>query len=417
MNSAVRLIIIMFSDTAFTVITDQDTDNWLVDTRHQPSFTVLTKTSPRSRNFGFWGPENLHIREARQSFAVLGRTEENSEEDTSETTFEVVDDETSIGEPEHGTWNKKTALLPARSPLAKRNEANRGVNPRSSIFPSRPYLWSSSSHQPSLWNSSRPSQWQRFRNVNDWMSSNSSVRNKIYRLPSLPKKSFPKLSLSKNFGLSKHSKKFQRFQEILSDDLCFDSERFDHPYDLEEPRVPFNTPETLSSSSSAESSPDMPIRKEKVIAALKENNFFYNIEDEDDHDHLDFSREDHLASYIRTKLNRVTARTLYLALMEMRTHDYARDSVMNPVMIDNILSRLAIPLKPCLPHLHAKFRDKRFVRSTNYEKLMIYLEERRFERQKLGPEEIKDWTEWSWNKEKGFRFQNTSSMKSRYVKN
>ena len=37
-------------------------------------------------------------------------------------------------------------------------------------------------------------------------------------------------------------------------------------------------------------------------------------------------------------------------------------------------------------------RDKRFVRSTNYEKLMSFLETRREERQRLGPEEIQDWS-------------------------
>ena len=37
-------------------------------------------------------------------------------------------------------------------------------------------------------------------------------------------------------------------------------------------------------------------------------------------------------------------------------------------------------------------RDKRFVRSTNYERLMEFLEERREERQRLGPEEVQDWS-------------------------
>ena len=40
-------------------------------------------------------------------------------------------------------------------------------------------------------------------------------------------------------------------------------------------------------------------------------------------------------------------------------------------------------------------RDKRFVRSTNYEKLMSFLETRREERQRLGPEEIQDWSSGS----------------------
>ena len=58
-------------------------------------------------------------------------------------------------------------------------------------------------------------------------------------------------------------------------------------------KVPFNTPETLSSSSSAESSPEMPRRKERVLATLMENNVMIKDQD-DDYDHLDFQREDHL---------------------------------------------------------------------------------------------------------------------------
>jgi hypothetical protein len=35
--------------------------------------------------------------------------------------------------------------------------------------------------------------------------------------------------------------------------------------------------------------------------------------------------------------------------------------------------------------------DKRFLGSTNYELMMTYLEERREERQRIGPEEIREW--------------------------
>lgn len=67
-----------------------------------------------------------------------------------------------------------------------------------------------------------------------------------------------------------------------------------------------------------------------------------------------------------------------------------------------LLERYGLPLDPCLPKLHAKFRDSRytlepltveitvfrFVGSTNYEELMSYLEKRRQERQSRGPEEL-----------------------------
>ena len=50
-------------------------------------------------------------------------------------------------------------------------------------------------------------------------------------------------------------------------------------------------------------------------------------------------------------------------------------------------------MNPCLSYLkilHPWLRDKRFVRSTNYENLMRFLEARREERQRLGPDEIQD---------------------------
>ena len=158
-------------------------------------------------------------------------------------------------------------------------------------------------------------------------------------------------------------------------------------YDRDSPPVPFNTPETLSSSSSAESSPDLPRRREKVVAALQSSNILY---EDEDYDHLDFNRQDQLESFCRSRLNRVTGRTLYILLMEMRKADISRDRVLDPATINQMVERFGIPLTPCMKQLHAMFRDKRFVRSTNYENLMRFLEARREERQRLGPDEIQD---------------------------
>ena len=70
----------------------------------------------------------------------------------------------------------------------------------------------------------------------------------------------------------------------------------------------------------------------------------------------------------------MTERSLYTALMEMRRLDVARDSVLRPGVIDEVIRGHGLPLGPCLPHLHNRFRDTRFRRSTNYERLMSYLE-------------------------------------------
>ena len=51
---------------------------------------------------------------------------------------------------------------------------------------------------------------------------------------------------------------------------------------------------------------------------------------------------------------------------------------------------------------------------TNYERLMRYLEERREERQRLGPEEVRDWTEAMFSKRQPFRFNNTPALKQKY---
>ena len=123
------------------------------------------------------------------------------------------------------------------------------------------------------------------------------------------------------------------------------------------------------------------------MAALQNSNILY---EDEDYDHLDFNRQDQLESFCRSRLNRVTGRTLYILLMEMRKADLSRDRVLDPAVIDQMVGRFGIPLSPCMKQLHAKFRDKRFVRSTNYENLMRFLETRREERQRLGPDEIQD---------------------------
>ena len=134
--------------------------------------------------------------------------------------------------------------------------------------------------------------------------------------------------------------------------------------------MPFNTPETLSSSSSsAESSPDLPRRREKVmmmmmmmmtmmmmkvLATLQRENILHQ---DEDYDHLDFSRRDQLDTFCRARLNRVTGRTLYIVLMEMRRMDVSRDRVLDPVVINQIMETFGIPLSPCMPQLHALFRN------------------------------------------------------------
>ena len=106
---------------------------------------------------------------------------------------------------------------------------------------------------------------------------------------------------------------------------------------------------------------------------------------------MDFEREDQLASFCREKLNRVTARTLNVLLMTMRRLDKERDMVLPPQTVDYLMEKYCIPLAPCLKNLHRKFRDKRFIGSSNYELMMTYLEDRRAERQRIGPEEIREW--------------------------
>jgi hypothetical protein len=87
----------------------------------------------------------------------------------------------------------------------------------------------------------------------------------------------------------------------------------------------------------------------------------------------------------------VTERTLNVLLIEMRKADRDRDMVLPPSTIDALILQFKLPLKPCLTYLHKKFRDQRFIGSTNYEQVMKFLEDSRAERHKTGPEEIQDW--------------------------
>ena len=75
----------------------------------------------------------------------------------------------------------------------------------------------------------------------------------------------------------------------------------------------------------------------------------------------------------------------------MRKADRDRDMVLPPETVDALIHKYKLPLTPCLPFLHKKFRDKRFIGSTNYEHVMRFLETTRSERHKIGPEEIQDW--------------------------
>ena len=75
----------------------------------------------------------------------------------------------------------------------------------------------------------------------------------------------------------------------------------------------------------------------------------------------------------------------------MRRLDRERDMVLPPATVDCLIEKYGIPLAPCMKNLHRKFRDKTFIGSTNYELMMTYLEDRRAERQKIGPEEIREW--------------------------
>ena len=142
-----------------------------------------------------------------------------------------------------------------------------------------------------------------------------------------------------------------------------------------------NTPEFLSSPDFL---PPTTSSDEKTIVSPL-------LHDDVEFQHLDLKHEDHLALFCRERLNHVTASTLYVLLMEMRRLDTKRDMILLPKTINNLMYKYRIPLAPSLKHLHTKFRDERFLESTNYELMMTYLEARREERQRIGPEEIREW--------------------------
>ena len=68
-------------------------------------------------------------------------------------------------------------------------------------------------------------------------------------------------------------------------------------------------------------------------------------------------------------------------LMEMRKLDIDRDRILAPAAINALINKYKISIGPALPFLHRRFRDPRFVGSTNYEQLVQFLEMRRLDRQ------------------------------------
>ena len=83
----------------------------------------------------------------------------------------------------------------------------------------------------------------------------------------------------------------------------------------------------------------------------------------------------------------------------MRKADRDRDMVLPPSTVDELIHKYRLPLSPCLPYLHKKFRDKKFIGSTNYEHVMRFLNRMRRDRHKIGPEEIQDWKDTFGNED------------------
>ena len=72
--------------------------------------------------------------------------------------------------------------------------------------------------------------------------------------------------------------------------------------------------------------------------------------EDDDWDHLDFERDDHIEEFCRERLNRVgrsnrrqnpkvTQRTLSVVLLEMRRCDVDREGVLPPNTMDDLFER------------------------------------------------------------------------------
>ena len=127
---------------------------------------------------------------------------------------------------------------------------------------------------------------------------------------------------------------------------------------------------SLESLSSTDSSTPTSSSDEKTLHS-------HHLCDDREFENLDLKHEDHFALFCRERLNHVTARTLNVLLMEMRRLDTKRDMILLPKTINNMMYKYRIPLAPSLKHLHTKFRDERFLGSTNYELMMTYLEARR----------------------------------------
>jgi len=102
---------------------------------------------------------------------------------------------------------------------------------------------------------------------------------------------------------------------------------------------------------------------------------------DDEGTHLNLEKDEQLSAFLRDRLDKVTERTLSVMLMEMRRLDRDRDRVLAPVTINSLVDKYRLPIGPCLPYLHKRFRDLKFVGSTNYEHVMKFLEDRRLEKQ------------------------------------
>ena len=445
------------SDKAFTIITNTDDDE-------ARSITILNK--PRLTIVPAFN-DNLHIREAHQSFAVLGRTqphhhqyhpqyhhqyhpqyphqhhESSSESSVVDSTsvlsdIEEEDSDTSpIISPSPIKQSTSSPILsPVKQPMSSPIKVSSSPTKKYSV-PGLPRSWiphkisyNNNPDQQDSWISKIDYHQPTTKHKNKkWISSKIPAPTVSRKLPSLPR---PRWSMQQatvqSHNIARNTTRLaltdDRINHIPEELFKYGFREKENLYDKEGPRVPFNTPEVLSSSSdssSGESSPEMPLRKQKVKKALRKCRVFFRVDadDDDEYTHLDFQREDHLASYCRTKLNRVTARTLYLALMEMRRRDLSQDQVLSPQEVDSVMVKMNIPLAACMPHLHEKFRDKVFRRSTNYEKLMLYLDERRAERQRRGPEEVEDWSQVPGHQRRAIRFiddhqTQTSKHKPRY---
>lgn len=349
------------SDKAFTIITNTENDDYDEEPNEifpSRSFTVLSK--PRFTLVPQFN-DNMHIREAHPSFAVLGKTypqshimDEDSSTDSRDDTS-VPDSSVYLSDIEEEELPFPHVPPPSKPPAQRINYSIPKIR---TIPPSPQRKKYPVPRQPKSWIPHRISYNSNPSDQDHWISkidyyqqphkkkwtSGLPPNSRKQTLPSLPKPKWtmepalrsvlPKPTTQRRLALTD-----ERLSKIPEHLFQGGYKQKLNPYDKEDPRVPFNTPEVLSSSSdssSEESSPEMPLRKEKVRKAMRKCRVFFKVDknDDDEYQHLDFTREDHLASYCRTKLNRVTARTLYLALMEMRRMDYSKDQVLSQLDIN-----------------------------------------------------------------------------------